>query len=159
MVSNPEAFLDNIHAVEHLDKIQSLAEGHSHVVPLKQDDSRFRLITDGWRVKRLPTFGMNRVMFDSQAKELVLVTNGACILDHSSPESFQRSHNGCECQYAPSESIALRPIISDGKVSLAWTYRAVNPCYLENVSNEAEARARFESVLTRKRSARFIGRV
>jgi hypothetical protein len=147
---------------DYFTKIESLSENHSLVASVEGAPG----VT--WRVKRLPDYHANRVVFDSHAKEYVVVSNGKCTLDHSSPEGFRTSHqqigefSGCrECEYAPSEAIALRPFVANGKVALAWTYRAVNPCYLEAVPPEIERdiRAQFDAVMSRRRSARFIGRV
>jgi hypothetical protein len=139
-----------------VEKILGLSEGQSQVITYEQDGI---IIKRGARITRLPDFRMNRVVWDSHAKEYVMVTNGKCVRDHAS-EHFRESHpNNAPCEYAPSEGIALRPVVSNGKVMLAWTYRGLNPCDLEAASNEAEVKAEFEAVLSKRRSARFIGRV
>jgi hypothetical protein len=82
-------------------------------------------------------FGTNVIVWDSHAKEHVLITNGKCTLDHSSPEAFAVTHNHAEhgngCLYEPSEGVAVRPLVSfmptDNSVTvqLGWTYRGLNP--------------------------------
>jgi hypothetical protein len=139
-----------------VEKILGLSEGQSEVISYEQDGI---MVKRGARFTRLPDFRMNRVVWDSHAKEYVMVSNGECVRDHSS-EHFRESHpNNAPCEYAPSEGIALRPVLSNGKVMLAWTYRGLNPCDLESVSNEAEIKAEFDAVLSKRRSARFIGRI
>lgn len=128
------------------------------------------VVTDGLRITRLPDYRQNRVVYDQAAKEYVVVSNGRCVLDHSSPEKFARTHEHVvttmqtrrECQFAPSEAIALRPLISDaGKVSIAWTYRAVDPCELRGVTAEQEktVKAQFDAVMGKRRSRTFVGRI
>jgi hypothetical protein len=93
---------------------------------------------DTWtKDKHGRTFGTNVVVYDEHAKELVLITNGKCTLDHSSPEAYAVTHNhpdrGHGCIYEPSEGIAVRsfvnfmPTNNEVTVQLAWTYRAINP--------------------------------
>lgn len=145
----------------HRATFEALAEGRSHVVSIsmRHDTGNVPLIAEGWHITKLPAYQQHRVLFDEHAKEYVLISNGRCVLNHTDPKAYTESHKGGECQYAHSEAIALRPFVSNGKVALAWTYRTVNPCDLRPVSNEAEIKASFEAVLSRRRSARFIGRV
>lgn len=84
-------------------------------------------------------FKVGDVCFDTEMKEHVLITNGECVLDHSSPEAYKKSHEGHdECVYAPHECIAIRCIgtevieATDSIVPLcAWTYRGCNPEHLK----------------------------
>jgi hypothetical protein len=148
-------------------RIDALAPGQSSVVPLQQDEDNFRLILDGYRIKRLPDFKQGAVLFDEMAKEYVKVSNGICILDHTSTEGFAASHQGGQCQFAPHEALALRPLIDDaGKVQVAWTYRSVNACDLSVPSHPGAAERQFEIALDasprRKKKSdlpAFIGRV
>lgn len=84
---------------------------------------------------------MNQVMFDTHAKEYVMVSNGRCKLDHSSVEAYRKSHqtqDGIlgECVYEPCEAIAIRAFVSNGDVSLYFTHRKVNANDLEEVKPE-----------------------
>lgn len=123
------------------------------------------LVKEGWRVKRLPDFEHGAILFDEQAKEYVKVSNGRCVLDHTSSEKFAEAHKGHpDCLYAPSEAIALRPSIRpNGEVSVHWTYRGVDAAYLSPVSQTlAEGAARrFEIALNPPKELRkqFAGRV
>jgi len=149
-------------------ELDNLSEGSSAVVDLSgpNPDGKVRIIQDGLRVTCLPAYRYRRIVFDQHTKEYVRVSNGKCVLDHSTQAAFKTSHTiklyGSEsCQFAPSEAIALRVACVNGKVSVAWTYRAVNPCDLRPVSAETEREigAQFDAVLSRRRSARFVGRI
>jgi hypothetical protein len=113
------------------------------------------------RYTRLPDFELNRVCFDRHAKEYVLVTNGECLYDHSSTLAWGKNHSsGRPCEYKASEAIALRPLVENGKVVLAWTYRAVRHEDLQAVQNADEIKeTHFNAILQKRRSARFIGRI
>jgi len=105
---------------------------------------------------------MNKIYFDREAKEYVLVTNGICTLDHSNPETFATSHaNGMgSCEYVPHEGIALRPFVDEktGLVSIAWTYRGIDWAQMDHEPSES-AKASFDYVFQHRRSNRFIGRI
>jgi hypothetical protein len=144
---------------EHLPAIRALKEGEQHVVALESNGVTIR---KGVRIERLPDYRMNRVCFDREAKEYVLISNGTCIFDHFNlnPETFKESHQGGDCEYKACSAIALRPFVEGGKVLLAWTHRSVRHEDLQPVSNETEVKARhFDAVLQKRRSSRFIGRV
>lgn len=99
-------------------------------------------------------------MYDMQAKEHVLITNGICRLDHSNQEAFAKSHaNGIgSCEMVPHEAIALRVFPeANGKHVIAWTYRGVDHTQLREC--EQSAKGMFDVVLGHKRSNRFIGRI
>lgn len=107
-----------------------------------------------------PKFKINDVAFDMEAKEHVMITNGQCVLDHSNPDAFAKSHNNGidSCQYEPHEAIAIRAFPSEnGKAQIAWTYRSINAANLRPC--DQSAKSMFESVLNRKRSKYNIGRV
>lgn len=166
----------NLHWSDNQAKFDSLNEGESTSVTITLKNGG-PMIADGWRVTRLPDYRINRVVFDEHAKEYVMVTNGKCVLDHSTPDAFRTSHIGTplthpdlpgralipvECQYAPSEAIALRVLTSDGgKVSVGWTYRTVDPCDLRplKADDEQRVKASFDAIMSKKRSVRFVGRV
>ncbi len=95
---------------------------------------------------------MNTVMFDREAKEYVLITNGRCTLPHDNTDVFKKTHgeNGIgACQYTPSEGIALRVI---GEKEYAWTYRGVKAEFLSPVT--AEASDNFKALIEKS-----IGRI
>lgn len=103
---------------------------------------------------------LNTIAFDKEAKEYVLITNGKCRLDHSSPEAYAQSHNGKECQYVPSEAIALRTLgLHHGKPIIGWTYRQVKMESLSCGNDMQHQKADFEAILAKRRSPYFIGRV
>ncbi len=183
-----------------------MSEGDSTVLAVKMQSNGGPLIAEGYRITRLPDYRMNRVVWCEESKEHVILSNGRCVLDHSTPDTYRDSHtiscpgsgtltegdgqrtatcyvckrqfplaameynalivpshfNINQCQYAPSEAIALRVFISAGsKVTVAWTYRGVNPCDLWPVRAEVEERVRaeFSAVMSKRRSARFVGRI
>ncbi len=124
---------------------------------------------DKWTNDKLKT---NCVAFDKHAKEYVMVSNGKCTLDHSTPEAFKFSHqhndgtNGCF--YEASEAIALRPFVESDSVLIAWTYRKVNQEDLQVVPEDTarEQKFKFDAVLSGtgkkpkvKVDTRFIGRI
>jgi hypothetical protein len=98
------------------------------------------VVADTWVNDKLK---MNCIAFDSENKEHVLITNGRCTLDHSSPDAFRESHKredgSCGCHYEPSEAIAIRVIgtntLDKAKLTLAWTYRGVNAKHLSPADN------------------------
>jgi len=153
--------------------VRELAENASEVIALtmRTDTGRIPVIAHGLRITRLPDWRMNRVVYDEHAKEYVIVTNGSCLLDHSSADAFRASHNSTDseymsmnghCLYRPSEAIALRPVImTGGKVVLAYTHRGVDPCMLRAVSSETEQsiKASFDAVMSKRRSKTWIGRI
>lgn len=87
----------------------------------------------------LPDVQKNQVMWDTRIKEYILLTN------------------------PPDGGIVLRVSVDHlrGRVSVAWTYRAVDPVYLVPLPPEREAsiKAEFEAVFTRRKSSRFLGRI
>jgi len=145
-------------------RIDELGVGDSHMFLLKPNRSE-----DTVRVRRLPDFALNVVLFDSFAKEPVLVTNGRCLLNHESPEGYAATHaNGCV--FVQDEAIALRPFVDmslHGAVRVGFTYRAVNAAYLETMTddNADAAKQQFDAVMGggkhfgKVRAKRFIGRV
>lgn len=212
-------------------QLDNLKEGESSVIRLDDGKNGSIIVTDGLRIVRLPDYRINRVVFDEHAKECVVVTNGKCVLDHSTPTAFKASHQansligqrwqpatvGChwtcaeysistrvcvgspelngyvlvkhftelgtyptlhdaqqaanehaiqhgaiaDCQYAPSEAIALRVLMAGGKVSVGWTYRGVDPCDLRPLKADDEqlVKASFEAIMGKRRSAKFVGRI
>lgn len=95
-------------------------------------------MADTWVNDKLKT---NCIAFDSENKEHVMISNGRCTLDHSSPEGFKAAHEKdgkmCGCCYEPSEAIALRVLgfHAEAKLTIAWTYRKVNPKHLSPVDS------------------------
>ena len=122
-----------------------LKPGESTVMSDDRPRDRGEIILHhGWRITRLPAFAMNTVYFDHVNKEHVLVTNGT----------------DANQTLVPTEAIALRPFVVDGKVTLAWTYKHVDACNLSAIKDaEATKQTMFTAVLQRRRSARFIGRI
>jgi len=93
------------------------------------------------------TIKVGDIAFDIKHKEYVLITNGRCIKDHSSPEAFVASHKE-DCVYAPNEAIALRmiPEVHSGP-TLVWTYIGVNAEDLSTVS--ADTTKAFKDLLNK----------
>ena len=139
-------------------KLDALQPGESSVLPLRMDG---HLIAEGYRITRLPAYAANALMFDTQAKEFVKVTNGICVLDHSSPEGYAASHNGGVCVYAPHEAIALRPVVLEGDTfGVAWTYRGVDAAYLQPVTWTESIEKMFSLALNPDRKRKnSIGRI
>jgi hypothetical protein len=143
-------------------KIDALKPGESSVLPLRMKD---RMIAEGYRITRLPDFKMNAIMWDAFSKEHVKVSNGKCVLDHTSPEGFAKTHIGLGvgCVFAPNEAIALRPFIrEDGTVTVGWTYRSVDASNLRAVDKPESIEKQFELAMgagTKGAKKRFIGRV
>ena len=75
------------------------------------------------------SFKINQLVWDGEAKEYVLITNGVPIVE-GKPE------------INPTEAIALRVcgLPSDDKPRLAFTYRQVKAACLEVLENEAAAK-------------------
>lgn len=103
----------------------------------------------------LAPFKMNMVCFDKHSKEFVRISNGKCVLDHSSPEAFKAAHvDGCV--YVPHEATALR-VVGATKTRdpiIGYTYRAVNVADLTPCKDDAG----FISP-SAFRPSRFVGRV
>src|SRR5437879_1648339 len=97
---------------------------------------------------------INTVMYDTQAKECVLITNAICTLDHSTSAAFEASHHDSDgvqqhCHMVPHEAIALRVFIESDHVQIAWTYRSVDSTKLRPLTDrEAEAKAQFTAAMT-----------
>ncbi len=147
-------------------QFEQLTEGTSSVVT-PQISNPTIIVNASWRVTRLPDFKQGQVLFDEHAKEFVRVSNGKCVLNHESPERYKEAHGTGDCIYAPSEAIALRVIIQDGKPLIAWTYRAVDPCSLSPVEPRVaqQIAEQFSFALNSatdrrtKASKTFIGRI
>jgi hypothetical protein len=144
-------------------KIDALKPGESSVLPLRMDG---HMIAEGYRITRLPDFKMNSVMFDTFAKEHVKVSNGICVLDHTSTEGYAKTHisgDGDSCVYAPHEAIALRPFIDEsGHVTVGWTHRAVDAGDLRAVDKPESIEKQFELAMGAGATwakKRFVGRV
>ena len=107
---------------------------------------------DSW----IKPFEMGMTCYDKQAKEFVHITNGLCILDHSSPEAFKTAHTS-GCIYAPSEAVALRVIgnTKNGDPIIAFTYRGVDPQHLTPSYSAHDPYKIFDAT----RKSRKIGRV
>ena len=109
-------------------------------------------MTETW----IAPFAQNQTCYDTQAKEIVKISNGVCTLDHSSAEAFRVSHpNNGPCRYAPCEAVALRVVgvTKTGDPIVGMTYRKVDPAYLTPVVEGSMV-----DVTTIRRS-RFAGRV
>lgn len=109
---------------------------------------------------------INRVFWDTQAKELVLITNSVCALDHTSPEAFKVSHGHGgigACKFVPLEGIALRVVgvAENGRAIVAWTYRGVDPDKLQEVGAtvEVDAAAEIRAATSHRASRYYLGRV
>ena len=103
---------------------------------------------------------IGKIAFDKIAKEHVLISNGTCTLDHSTPEAYAIAHKGKTCVYAPSEAIAIRYLgYHKGKPILGWTYRGVDPAVLSCSDDMQHERKDFDAIITHKRSPYFVGRV
>lgn len=80
---------------------------------------------DTWVNEQMKT---NCVVFDRSRKEFMLITNGKCILDHSSPEAYEKAHDDCDgkvcgCKYRPYEAIVLRIIgFTKTRPIYGWSY-------------------------------------
>lgn len=88
-------------------------------------------------------FGTNVAVYDRASKDIVLISNGVCTLDHTSPDAYKLSHAASVgCVYAPSEAVALR-VIGERKRRkrkseplVAWSYVGVRPENLCVVSSD-----------------------
>ena len=110
---------------------------------------------DNWQAP----FYNGAVCYDSDAKELVKVSNGRCTKPHGTQEPGDAPYDGHMsnggCVYAPSEAVALRVVGLAGKGDpvVAFTYRAVRPAALTVVEDVAWLD------LSKFRRSRFVGRV
>lgn len=107
-------------------------------------------------------FQMNQVCWDREAKEMVQISNGTCILKHDSPIAYESDHKGRQCQMVPSEAICYRVVgVVETKRGcdplMAYTYRKVKPEAL-GVSRPDEAEA-FVEIMRKVRTSRNYGRV
>lgn len=111
-------------------------------------------------------------MYDSHAKEYVMVSNGSCVLSHFDGDArYREDHPSADapCIYAPSEAIALRPMVQrDGSVLIGFTHRAVDPCKLERTTKaqEDEQKVLFKIAMDaagmgidKKQAKQYVGRV
>ncbi len=87
---------------------------------------------DTWtKDKNGEPFGTNVVCFDHFAREMVMVSNGVCTLDHSSQAGFKATHTTGGCIYTPCEAVALRVVGAAPRkgrkavAQVAYTYRSV----------------------------------
>lgn len=84
---------------------------------------------------------MNAVVWDMDAKELVKITNGACVLDHSTPAAFKASHAADmgSCIFEPSEAVALRlsHLDAKGRACFGWAYVSIKGHSLSGSSPDA----------------------
>ena len=92
---------------------------------------------------------MNQIVFDSENKEFVKISNGIPIIE-GKPE------------IVPTEAMALRviDILPSGKPQIAFTYRKVNPKYLSQCCFKTDIE-HFAKVFEGKDDGhfQFIGRV
>jgi hypothetical protein len=98
---------------------------------------------DSWtRDKNGKQFATGVTCFDWHAKEEVVISNGKCILDHSSSDAYAVTHADSGCIYEPSEAVALRVSVDhkhfdhETHVAVSWTYRAVTAEDLTVVEKE-----------------------
>jgi hypothetical protein len=80
-------------------------------------------MSDQW----VAPFANRMVVWDQFAKEPVMITNGTCIHDHSSPEAFKLAHpDNAPCKFTPCEGVVVRVISAcEGVPFIAWTYRKI----------------------------------
>lgn len=142
----------DFHWSKYQQQIDKLNEGESFASVVETSTER-----PTWRITRLPDFVQGRIVFDEHAKEYVQMSNGKCVLAHSSSEAFKAEHVDGGCKYAPSEAIALRPsfnrrVGNAHQWAMNYTHRAVNPCNLRPVTADVELqlRAQFDHVLKGK---------
>jgi hypothetical protein len=152
------------HGQPHYDKakIEALRVGESSVVALIMDADQFHMIRDGYRITKLPDFQSGVIMFDMLMKEHVKISNGICVLDHSSTEGYAATH-APDCVYKPHEGIALRPwIAEDGDVTINWVYRHVEAADLVVLTpaDQEQVQKRFDLALNppKELRKRFRGR-
>lgn len=75
---------------------------------------------------------------DTETGELVLVTNGICIFNHTKSEYFRASHadNGGLCCYTPHEGLVFE---MDGKTVKGWGMADITARKLEKAPDDLDA--------------------
>ena len=109
-------------------------------------------------------FAQGMTCFDSDAKDVVKITNGMCQKPHggTGPESLPydgHMSDGTGCLYAPSEAIALRVmgVTHNGDPVIAFTYRKVRPEALSPIKGSPENAP--DVIFGKVRRSSRIGRV
>jgi len=97
-----------------------------HLSSTKSDMKQVRTSMNKIDIWIDPQLQTNRVAFNKDTKEFIIVTNGTCILDHSSPEGYAKDHINCGCKYRPHEGIVLRIIGFEDDIPIhGWTYVSI----------------------------------
>ena len=111
-------------------------------------------------------FAQGMTCFDSDAKDVVKITNGKCQkphggtgLEHTGLPYDGHMSDGTGCLYAPSEAIALRVmgVTHNGDPVIAFTYRKVRPEALSPIKGSPENAP--DVIFGKVRRSRRIGRV
>ena len=111
-------------------------------------------------------FAQGMTCFDSDAKDVVKITNGMCQkphggtgLEHTGLPYDGHMSDGTGCLYAPSEAIALRVmgVTHNGDPVIAFTYRKVRPESLSPIDGLGVTAP--DVILSQVRRSRKIGRV
>jgi hypothetical protein len=73
-----------------------------------------------------PLLAANCCAFNKDTKEFVLINNGICTLNHSTPAGYAKDHVNCGCRFRPFEGIVLRIIgFEKCRPIYGWTYISI----------------------------------
>lgn len=80
------------------------------VLTVKTLDQRATFFISEDEVEDTEPFKVGHVYYDQEMREYVLVSNGRCVLNHSSPKAFEIDHEKgtTDCVYAPTEATVIR---------------------------------------------------
>lgn len=85
---------------------------------------------------------VNEIGRDALDGRYVLVTNGDCVLDHSTQDAYQKAHAATGCQFRPCEGLVFE---MDGTLLVSWSMENVRdrelvPCNGASVRKQYEWR-------------------
>ncbi len=101
---------------------------------------------------------INDLAFDSDAKEIVKISNLRCVLPHTDQAAFAASHaeGTASCQMEPHEAVALRVVgYANGRAVTGWTFRGVRAAALRPLTTDSDPFAK----MPRRLSSYFVGRM
>jgi hypothetical protein len=86
-------------------------------------------------------FGLGVICFDTSVKEMVKISTGICILNHSTPAAYEEAHKDGGCVLTPQNVLAIRPNVNGrmDRVTFSVIHRVADASTLR-VAEEADQR-------------------
>jgi hypothetical protein len=86
-------------------------------------------------------FGVGVICIDKSMKELVKISTGVCLLNHSTPAAYEQAHKDCGCLLRPHNVLAIRPNVNGrmDRVTFSLIHRLVDASTLR-VAEDADQR-------------------